>query len=74
MLTQIFRKVWERFLEICDENQSLYGITWALLRSQLDGVELKKSYTLNPLAPEFVPRAILVSTAEKKLDFVASYD
>lgn len=51
------RKVWERFIEICNENKSLYGITWSLLRSQLDGVELKKVYTLNPLAPEFIPRA-----------------
>lgn len=51
------RKVWERFIEICHQNKSLYGITWSLLRSQLDGVELKKTYVLNPLAPEFVPRA-----------------
>lgn len=50
------RKVWERFIDICNQNKSLFGITWALLRSQLDGVELKKTYVLNPLAPEFVPR------------------
>lgn len=50
------RKVWERFIQICSENGSLYGIKWSYLRSQLDGVELKKLYTLNPLAPEFVPR------------------
>ncbi|CAH1397953.1 unnamed protein product [Nezara viridula] len=50
------RKVWERFIQICSENGSLYGIKWSYLRSQLDGVELKKMYTLNPLAPEFVPR------------------
>ena len=50
-----FRKLWERFLEICHNNNSLYGITWNHLRAQLDGVELKKSYILNPLAPEFVP-------------------
>lgn len=52
------RKVWERFIDICNLNKSLFGITWSLLRSQLDGVELKKSYVLNPLAPEFVPRAL----------------
>lgn len=51
------RKVWERFIEICDQNKSLFGITWSSLRSQLDGVELKKTFVLNPLAPEFVPRA-----------------
>lgn len=49
-------KLWEKFIKICEENNSLYGITWASLRSQLDGVELKKSYVLNPLAPEFIPR------------------
>ena len=48
--------MWERFIQICDENKSLFGITWPQLRSQLDGVELKKSYILNPLAPEFIPR------------------
>lgn len=52
------RKVWERFIDICNQNNSLFGITWSLLRSQLDGVELKKTFVLNPLAPEFVPRAL----------------
>ncbi|XP_022187469.2 probable helicase with zinc finger domain [Nilaparvata lugens] len=50
------RKVWERFIDICNTNNSLYGIKWSYLKSLLDGVELKKTYTLNPLAPEFVPR------------------
>ncbi|XP_017768424.1 PREDICTED: probable helicase with zinc finger domain isoform X2 [Nicrophorus vespilloides] len=49
-------KVWERFLQICEENKSLFGITWLSLRNHLDGVELKKTYVLNPLAPEFIPR------------------
>lgn len=51
-----FRKLWERFLQLCSEAGSLYGISWSSLRSQLDGVELKKTYVLNPLAPEFIPR------------------
>lgn len=50
------RKVWERFIQICDENHSLNGITWIHLRNLLDNLELKKTYILNPLAPEFVPR------------------
>lgn len=49
-------KVWERFLQICHDNGSLFGITWTQLKFQLDGIELKKVYTLNPLAPEFIPR------------------
>ncbi|KAF5278870.1 hypothetical protein FQR65_LT03559 [Abscondita terminalis] len=49
-------KVWERFIQICDKNKSLLGITWSFLKNQLDGLELKKTYGLNPLAPEFVPR------------------
>ncbi|XP_022919640.1 probable helicase with zinc finger domain [Onthophagus taurus] len=53
-------KVWERFLEICEKNHSLFGISWSQLRNQLDGVELKKNYGLNPLAPEFVPRKHLM--------------
>lgn len=52
------RKIWERFIDICNQNKSLFGITWSLLRSQLDGVELKKTYVLNPNAPEFIPRAL----------------
>lgn len=51
------RKVWERFIEICHLNKSLFGITWQTLKSQLDGVEMRKNYILNPLAPEFIPRA-----------------
>lgn len=56
------RKVWERFIDICNHNKSLFGITWSLLRSQLDGVELKKTFQLNPLAKEFVPRAMQAET------------
>ncbi len=34
-------------------------MTWGQIRSQLDGVELKKTYLeLNPLAPEFVPNRL----------------
>lgn len=50
------RKVWERFIETCHHNKSLFGITWQSLKSQLDGVELRKIFVLNPLAPEFIPR------------------
>lgn len=49
-------KVWERFIQICNDNNSLFGITWTQLKLQLDGIELKKIYSLNPLAPEFIPR------------------
>ncbi|CRL07522.1 CLUMA_CG020487, isoform A [Clunio marinus] len=52
------RKVWERFIDTCHQNKSLYGITWQSLKSQLDGVELRKTYVLNPLAPEFIPRSL----------------
>ncbi|XP_012946925.1 probable helicase with zinc finger domain [Aplysia californica] len=49
------RKIWEYFLEICHDNDSLHGISWVPLREQLDRAELTKSFVLNPLAPEFVP-------------------
>ncbi|XP_066256079.1 probable helicase with zinc finger domain [Euwallacea similis] len=49
-------KVWERYIELCNENKSFFGMTWTQLRFQLDSIELKKIYTLNPLAPEFYPR------------------
>lgn len=55
------RKLWEKFLQLCSEAGSLYGITWSALRAQLDGVELKKTYVLNPLAPEFIPRYLYFS-------------
>lgn len=50
------RKLWEKFIRICYDNDSLYGISWQTLQTQLDGLELKKTYMLNPLAPEFIPR------------------
>ncbi|UYV83673.1 HELZ [Cordylochernes scorpioides] len=50
------RKLWERFIQIANENNALFGIQWESLRNQLDSLELKKTYTLNPLAPEFFPR------------------
>lgn len=50
------RKIWEKFIETCYRNKSLYGISWSTLKSQLDNVETRKIYVLNPLAPEFIPR------------------
>lgn len=54
-ISVLFSKVWEHFLEICNENVSLYGISWSQFRSQLDLAEMRKTYVLNPLAPEFIP-------------------
>ncbi|XP_051775027.1 LOW QUALITY PROTEIN: probable helicase with zinc finger domain [Erpetoichthys calabaricus] len=52
------RKFWEQFITICHENGSLHGITLQQIRAQLEALELKKTYVLNPLAPEFIPRAL----------------
>jgi len=37
-------------------------VTWSQLQRQLDGLELKKTYVLNPLAPEFVPNRLRHAT------------
>uniref|UniRef100_A0A8C6NM02 Probable helicase with zinc finger domain n=1 Tax=Nothobranchius furzeri TaxID=105023 RepID=A0A8C6NM02_NOTFU len=50
------RKFWEHFISICHENSSLHGITFEQIKAQLEALELKKTYVLNPLAPEFIPR------------------
>ncbi|XP_043941030.1 probable helicase with zinc finger domain [Protopterus annectens] len=52
------RKFWERFIAICHDNESLHGITFEQIKAQLEALELKKTYVLNPLAPEFIPRAL----------------
>uniref|UniRef100_A0A452DPG3 Probable helicase with zinc finger domain n=1 Tax=Capra hircus TaxID=9925 RepID=A0A452DPG3_CAPHI len=52
------RKFWERFIALCHENSSLHGITFEQIKAQLEALELKKTYVLNPLAPEFIPRAL----------------
>ncbi|KAI3352995.1 hypothetical protein L3Q82_019569 [Scortum barcoo] len=52
------RKFWEHFVSICHENSSLHGITFEQIKAQLEALELKKTYVLNPLAPEFIPRAL----------------
>uniref|UniRef100_A0A674PLP0 Helicase with zinc finger n=1 Tax=Takifugu rubripes TaxID=31033 RepID=A0A674PLP0_TAKRU len=52
------RKFWEHFISICYENSSLHGITFEQIKAQLEALELKKTYVLNPLAPEFIPRAL----------------
>ncbi|TSK77148.1 putative helicase with zinc finger domain [Bagarius yarrelli] len=52
------RKFWETFISICHYNNSLHGITFEQIKAQLEALELKKTYVLNPLAPEFIPRAL----------------
>ena len=58
----VFRKFWLRYLEMCHESGSLFGVTWSQLQCQLNGLELKKVYVLNPLAPEFVPNRLRHAT------------
>ena len=53
----VFRKLWEFFIKCCHEHTSLHGISFEEIRAQLSGVEMKKTYILNPLAKEFIPRA-----------------
>ncbi|XP_071507736.1 probable helicase with zinc finger domain [Diadema antillarum] len=52
------RKLWEKFISACSENGSLHGCTFASIQAQLSNVEMKKTYVLNPLAKEFIPRAL----------------
>lgn len=52
------RKLWERFISMCNDNDSLHGCTFASIQDQLSNVEMKKTYVLNPLAKEFIPRAL----------------
>ena len=49
------RKLWESFLNICEDKKSFHGFTQKQLKSHLEAIELKKIYGLNPLAPAFVP-------------------
>lgn len=49
------RKLWEKYIEICHESKSLFGMTWVHLNALLNKVELLKASLLNPLAPEYVP-------------------
>ena len=51
------KRLWERFIDSARKHKSLFGTTWTALRVMLNSCELKKTYVLNPLAPEFVPRA-----------------
>ena len=53
----IFSKVWEYFLEVCNDHNSFFGMTWPHLKSLLNNVEMTKTYILNPLAPEFIPKS-----------------
>jgi len=50
------RKLWQCFLQICEEKNSLFGFSMDQLRSHLEAIELKKIYGLNPLAEEFIPQ------------------
>ncbi|KAJ8319176.1 hypothetical protein KUTeg_004267, partial [Tegillarca granosa] len=52
------RKVWEHYLEICNEHGSFLGMTWNQLKAQLNSAEMRKTFVLNPLAPEFVPNRL----------------
>jgi len=56
------RQFWLRYLETCHKHGSLFGVTWSQLQRQLDGLELQKTYVLNPLAPEFVPNRLRHAT------------
>ncbi|PIK44602.1 putative helicase with zinc finger domain [Apostichopus japonicus] len=50
------RKLWEELIKVCHINDSLHGTTYAAIKAQLSSVEMKKTFILNPMAKEFVPR------------------
>lgn len=52
------RKVWECYLEECKENGSFFGMPWDAFKAQIEAAERRKTYVLNPLAPEFVPNRL----------------
>ncbi|KAK3583585.1 hypothetical protein CHS0354_039403 [Potamilus streckersoni] len=52
-------KVWDYYLEVCNDHGSFFGMTWNHLRSLMNNAEMTKSYILNPHAPEFVPTSVL---------------
>ncbi|XP_060071826.1 probable helicase with zinc finger domain [Ylistrum balloti] len=56
------RKIWEYYLEICQDNNSLFGTTWMQLKAQLTSADMRKTFILNPLAPEFVPNRLFHAT------------
>lgn len=45
-------------MEICNEHGSFLGMTWNQLKAQLNSAEMRKTFVLNPLAPEFVPNRL----------------
>ncbi|XP_033744648.1 probable helicase with zinc finger domain [Pecten maximus] len=57
------RKIWEYYLEICQDNNSLFGTTWTQLKAQLTSADMRKTFILNPLAPEFVPNRLFHAIA-----------
>ena len=42
---------------MCNDHNSFFGMTWPHLKSLLNNVEMTKTYILNPLAPEFIPKS-----------------
>lgn len=67
-----FRKVWEYFLETCNEHKSFFGLKFSVLKAQLNSAELRKTYVLNPLAPEFVPNRLYHVTSQTNIGAGAS--
>jgi hypothetical protein len=61
------RKVWEYFLETCNEQKSFFGLKFSVLKAQLNSAELRKTYVLNPLAPEFVPNRLYHVTSQQNM-------
>ncbi|XP_064477972.1 probable helicase with zinc finger domain isoform X2 [Ornithodoros turicata] len=49
------RKHWEKLIRACRQLGSLYNMTWEDIAYQLNGIELKREYGLNPRAESFVP-------------------
>ena len=67
------RKLWERFIALCSDKNSFHGFNQELLASNLEAIELKKIYGLNPLAAEFVPRPVPPRPAPLVPPFIPPY-
>lgn len=54
-------------METCNEHKSFFGLKFSVLKAQLNSAELRKTYVLNPLAPEFVPNRLYHVTSQSHL-------
>jgi hypothetical protein len=66
--------LWKDFIDLCNENKSLRGISYSQIQQSIVGTELRFTWGLNPLANDFEPSSKGEISSVERVEVISPSD